>query len=147
MHNREQEPKLKAKLPFSHGMLEAFKRILSYKKYPGMVAWIFHRLSGIGLVVYLILHINGLKALYDPTKFDMVMSMYRSPMFKAGEIVLLAMVIYHSINGLRIVLIDVLGWTVHQKRLYAVTIAVTLILVVLGGYPIIAPYFINPLLH
>ncbi len=143
----EQNPKLKAKAPYSHGLTEALKQILTYRKFPGMVAWIFHRLSGIGLVAYLALHINGLKALYDPLQFDIAMSIYRSPLFKLAEVALLVIVVYHSINGLRIVLIDVLGWTTEQKRLYTVTIIVSLILIVLAGYPIFAPYFITPFLN
>lgn len=147
MSNLEQNPKQTAKYQYTHGLVEALKQILAYRKFSGMTAWILHRLSGIGLVIYLILHINGLKALYDPVQFDIVMSAYRSPLFKFGEFILLALVVYHSINGVRIVLIDVLGWTVHQKRLYVITIALSLLLLILGGYPIIAPYFINPFLN
>lgn len=147
MAAKEQDPRLDAKLCYKPSFQNALKRIIGYKWHPGMLAWLLHRVTGIGLVAYLIIHIIGLRALYDPAKFDAVMSTYRSPLFKIGELALLGIVAYHSINGLRIVLIDFLGWTPQQKRLFYATLVISIIIIVLGGYPIIAPYIIYPLFN
>ncbi|NTW48541.1 MAG: succinate dehydrogenase, cytochrome b556 subunit [Chlorobiales bacterium] len=144
---KEQEPRLKAKLGYTPSFPNALKRILAYKWHPGMFAWLLHRISGVGLILYLMIHIIGLRALYDPAKFDAVMSAYRSPFFKFGELAVLAIVAYHSINGFRIVMIDFLGWTPQQKRMFYATLAISIVIIVLGGYPIIAPYFIYPLFN
>ncbi|ACF12929.1 succinate dehydrogenase, cytochrome b556 subunit [Chloroherpeton thalassium ATCC 35110] len=145
MAEKEQEPRLAAKLKYKPSFPNALKSIFSYNWHGGMWAWLLHRASGIGLVVYLIIHINGLRSMYDPVKFDMAMSAYRSPLFKIGELVILALVAYHSINGFRIVMIDFLGWTPQQKRMFFATVALSIVIIALGGYPIVAPYFINTL--
>ncbi len=140
-----QNPKTAPKLPYVAGFQGTVQRILEYKWRPGMWAWILHRISGIGMVVYLVIHIFGLRALYDPAKFDALMSSYRSPLFKLGEFALLAIVTYHSINGFRIVMVDFLGWSPKQKRMFYATLALSVLIILLGGYPILAPYFITPL--
>ena len=104
-----------------------------------MWAWILHRASGIGMVIYLVLHVYGLRVLYDPVKFDELISTYRSPLFKLGEFALLAIVTYHSINGFRIVMVDFLGWSPKQKKMFYTTVALSAVIILLGGYPILAP--------
>lgn len=103
-----------------------------------MLAWLLHRATGIGMMVYLVLHVFGLRALYNPVHFDELMSEYRSPLFKVGELLLLIGVSYHSVNGFRIVMIDFLGWSPQQKKMFYTTLGLSIVLVVLGGYPIVA---------
>ncbi|RMH59876.1 MAG: succinate dehydrogenase, cytochrome b556 subunit [Bacteroidetes bacterium] len=110
-------------------------RIVRYKIRTGMFAWMAHRLSGIAIVIYLILHVWGLKALTDRDAFNALIAGYHAPIFKIGEFLLLAAVAYHAFNGLRIVLIDFLGWSPKQKRLFWTLAAVTAAIVVIGGYP------------
>jgi succinate dehydrogenase / fumarate reductase, cytochrome b subunit len=139
-------PKTAAKLGYKVSLQNAVNKILAYKWRAGMWAWVLHRGSGIGMVVYLVLHIFGLRALYDPVKFDALMTTYRSPLFKLGEFALLAIVTYHSVNGFRIVMVDFLGWSPKQKKMFYATLAISALIILLGGYPIMYPYFIAPLL-
>ncbi len=108
-----------------------------YKVRTGMFAWMLHRLTGVALVVYLILHVWELRALTDPDAFNALITKYHAPIYKIGEFLLLGAVVYHALNGLRIVLIDFLGWSPNQKRLFWTLGAVAVILMVVGGYPII----------
>ena len=132
-------PKTAAKIPYLPNFSNAISSILGYKWNPGMWAWLLHRLSGVGMVVYLVLHIIGLRSLYDPLKFDQLISTYRSPLFKLGELALLAIVTYHSINGFRIVMVDFLGWSPKQKKMFYATVVLSVLIILLGGYPIMAP--------
>jgi succinate dehydrogenase / fumarate reductase cytochrome b subunit len=100
-----------------------------------MTAWILHRLSGVALVIYLVLHIWGLRALTDRAAYNELIAKYHAPIFKLGEFFLLAAVVYHAMNGLRIVLIDLLGWSPNQKRLFWTLSLVALALLAVGGYP------------
>jgi len=100
-----------------------------------MFAWMMHRLTGVGLVVYLIIHIWGLKSLSDPATFNALIAKYHSPIFKIGEFALLVAVVYHAMNGLRIVLIDFLGWSPKQKKLFWTLGAVTAVIILVGGWP------------
>lgn len=112
-----------------------------YKVRTGMFAWILHRLTGVGLVVYLMIHVWGLRALSDPVSFNALITKYHSPIFKLGEFLLLVAVVYHAMNGLRIVLIDFLGWAPRQKKLFWTLGAVALVLIVVGGYPSLAALY------
>ncbi|WP_022836671.1 succinate dehydrogenase, cytochrome b556 subunit [Salisaeta longa] len=110
-------------------------RFQRYRIRTGMFAWMAHRLSGVALVVYLVIHIWGLKALTNEATFNELIASYHAPIFKVGEFLLLAAVVYHAMNGLRIVLIDFMGWSPNQKRLFWTLGAVALILIAVGGYP------------
>ena len=110
-------------------------RFQRYRIRTGMFAWMAHRLSGLAIVVYLILHVWGLKALTDREAFNELIAGYHAPIYKVGEFLLLAAVAYHAMNGLRIVLIDFLGWSPNQKKLFWTLGAVTAVIIVVGGYP------------
>ncbi len=114
------------------------KRFQWYKVRTGMFAWMLHRLTGVALVVYLTVHIWGLRKLSDADAFNALITSYHAPIFKVGEFLLLGAVVYHALNGLRIVLIDFLGWSPNQKRLFWTLGAVAAVIMVVGGYPIIA---------
>jgi len=114
---------------------EQDSRFQRYRVRTGMFAWMMHRLTGVGLVVYLIIHIWGLKSLSDPETFNALIAKYHSPIFKVGEFALLVAVAYHAMNGLRIVLIDLLGWSPKQKKLFVTLGIVTLLIIAVGGYP------------
>lgn len=114
---------------------ESPARFQRYRVRTGMFAWMAHRLSGVAIVVYLVLHIWGLRALTDRAAYNELIAKYHAPIFKVGEFLLLCAVVYHAMNGLRIVLIDFLGWSPNQKRLFWTLGVVALVLIAVGGYP------------
>lgn len=109
-----------------------------YKMRVGMFAWILHRLTGLALVGYLVVHIWGLKAITNPDAYNALITSYHAPIFKVGEFLLLGAVVYHALNGLRIVLIDFMGWSPNQKKLFWTLGIVAAVLFAVGGYPSIA---------
>lgn len=122
-------------------------RFQRYRVRTGMFAWILHRITGVGLVGYLILHVWGLRALTNREAFNELIAGYHSPITKVGEFLLLAAVAYHAMNGLRIVLIDFLGWSPNQGKLFWTLGAVTLVIIIVGGWPSIyalGEYFFGP---
>ncbi len=110
-------------------------RFQHYRIRTGMFAWIAHRLTGVGLVVYLAIHVWGLRSLSDPEAFNALIANYHGPLYKGLEFLLLIGVVYHALNGVRIVLIDFLGWTPQQKRLFWTLGALAVLLIAVGGYP------------
>ena len=106
-----------------------------YKVRTGMFAWMAHRLSGVAIVVYLILHVWGLRALSNREAFNELITAYHAPLYKLGEFLLLAAVAYHALNGLRIVLIDFMGWSPQHRKLFWTLGAVAALIIVVGGYP------------
>ncbi len=114
------------------------QEVLRYKKRVGMWAWMLHRLTGLGLVAYLILHVWGLKAITNAEAYNALIASYHAPLFKVAEFGLLIAVVYHALNGVRIVLIDFMGWSPNQKKLFWALGAVAVLLIAVGGYPSIA---------
>ena len=83
------------------------KTMFTYEKAPGAWSWGLHRITGLGLMAYLYMHILALHTLQiGPEEFNAEMAIFKAPVFMFFEWVLFALVLFHSFNGLRIVLVD-----------------------------------------
>ena len=81
--------------------------LFRYRGSEGMLAWAFHRISGVAIWVFIVLHVFDIwLAGADPKLYDEVLRIYASPIGRVGETLLGAALLYHSLNGLRIVIID-----------------------------------------
>ncbi len=88
-----------------------------YRGRTGFWAFILHRLSGLLLLFYLTLHIWVTHHLsWGEEEFDRIMEFLSSPLFKFLEIGLLGVILYHGLNGLRVILID-LGLGIEKQKL------------------------------
>jgi succinate dehydrogenase / fumarate reductase cytochrome b subunit len=106
-----------------------------------MLAWAFHRISGVAIWLFILLHVLDIwLAQANPSLYDDVLQIYASPGGRVGETLLGAALLYHALNGLRIILMDF--WprlTLYQKQLWA---AAWVIFVVVGlpvAYVILKP--------
>ncbi|HLI89406.1 MAG TPA: hypothetical protein VKV37_12010 [Ktedonobacteraceae bacterium] len=71
----------------------------------GMWAYALNRITGIGLVVYLYLHLVILSQLPGgPGSWNAFVALARSPFFLTLDVVLIAGILIHGLNGLRIAL-------------------------------------------
>ena len=88
-------------------------------QYTGMLAHVIQRVTGVLLLLYLFLHVRTIHELSrGPKAFDAALHTFSSPIFKSLEIGLLATVILHALNGIRITLID-LGYAhIGQRQLF-----------------------------
>jgi succinate dehydrogenase / fumarate reductase cytochrome b subunit len=84
-------------------------------RYVGNAAFWIQRLTGVALVGYLIVHVHTIRDLQDPEKFDAALKTFGKPLFKLAEIGLLATVILHALNGVRLTMID-LGVELTRQR-------------------------------
>lgn len=83
------------------------KVVKSYRWQVGSAAYFLHRLSGLALMAYLPLHIWVMHYLrHGAGDFNATMAFVNQPLFKLAECALFAAVIYHCLNGLRIVTVD-----------------------------------------
>ncbi len=93
-----------------------------------MLSWALHRISGLGILAFLLLHIIDIFLIgYGPKSFNDLVFIYKNPVFRAGEVLLVAAVYYHAANGVRIILIDF--WQAaykYERQLYWAVIAVFL---------------------
>jgi succinate dehydrogenase / fumarate reductase cytochrome b subunit len=93
---------------------------MRYKMREGMIAWILHRVTGAGVVLFLLLHISDITLIgWGPAWFNKLLFIYRAWPFRVMEVFLLAAVLFHALNGIRIILIDF--WPAaagFQKKLF-----------------------------
>ena len=94
--------------------------LLRYRGSEAMLAWAFHRISGVAIWVSILLHVFDIwLAGANPGLYDEVLAVYGSPPGRVGEMLLGAALLYHALNGLRIILIDF--WpalTRYQRQLW-----------------------------
>lgn len=98
----------------------------------GNITYLFHRITGIGLVVYLILHTYVLSsAISGKDSFDKRMGAVQNPLFAFFEILLIAGVFFHMLNGVRISICDFFGLSrAHKLFFWVEMILFTAIMVV-----------------
>ncbi|GBD97276.1 MAG TPA: succinate dehydrogenase, cytochrome b556 subunit [Nitrospirae bacterium] len=109
---------------------------MKYKWHTGSIAWIIHRVSGILLLLYIFLHLYVLSNLKDPQKFESIMKAMDNPFVKIGEAGLLFLVIAHSLNGIRLTLLDIGTPTKYQKLLFRAAAIIGGIIFLIGAWPI-----------
>lgn len=81
--------------------------MLRYRGSEGMIAWAFHRVSGLAIWVFIVLHVFDIwLSGANPTLYDELLVIYASPLGRIGEALLGAALLYHALNGLRIVIMD-----------------------------------------
>ena len=90
------------------------------------LAWLGHRLSGVGVLIYLFMHIVENATLsFGPEVYDWTQVLFRNLPVRLGEILLMAALVYHSLNGLRVVLMDFWPATTRWYRPLTYTVIVT----------------------
>lgn len=94
----------------------------------GWWAWLLQRITGVALVGYLFLHIITISTVQAGAEtFDDVLIFLQQPLFVVLDLLLAAMVIYHALNGVRVILFDLGLGISQQARLFWVNLALTLI--------------------
>ncbi|MBI5812245.1 MAG: succinate dehydrogenase, cytochrome b556 subunit [Meiothermus silvanus] len=91
-----------------------------YRGREGQWAFFLHRLSGIALMFWLLLHtLNISSAMWGPEVSNRLMAFFHVPIFQVGPLLVTAGALYHAFNGLRIILMDFTSWGVkYQKELW-----------------------------
>ncbi|HEX9908359.1 MAG TPA: succinate dehydrogenase, cytochrome b556 subunit [Thermoplasmata archaeon] len=105
----------------------------------GMWAWVGHRLTGLILVAYVFMHLSFLTTASldeDGASFDDLMATTSEPLFVAMDFLLVMAVIYHAMNGFRVILFDLGIGIKRQKLVFWITMAVAAVLVVAGLWAI-----------
>lgn len=78
-----------------------------YKGSPGQWSWIAHRITGIAVTLFLFAHIVDTAVVgWGPEAYDRVTSVYHNWVVKLLELGLVAAVLYHAINGMKLLILD-----------------------------------------
>lgn len=90
---------------------------IRYRGRLGHYSWLAHRLSGLGILAYLIIHVwDTANATFNPPVYEWTITLFKHPLFGVGEIFLMAALFFHAFNGIRIALLDFKPeWWRHQE--------------------------------
>ncbi len=112
-----------------------------YRGKSGQWAFIFHRISGFGIFLFLLLHVVDVSLVQNRRLYNDVHALYGNVIMRCIEVGLLFGLLYHALNGLRIVLIDFFPDAVgRDKALFGVVIFLVLAMGIPGGYVILRPW-------
>jgi succinate dehydrogenase / fumarate reductase cytochrome b subunit len=107
-----------------------------YRGREGMWAWVAHRVTGVLIFFFLFSHVMDTALVrVSPDSYDRIMATYKTPIVNLFEVGLVGAVLYHALNGLRVMAIDF--WdkgTRYQKQMSFVVVGLTLLLMVPGTF-------------
>ncbi len=90
-----------------------------YRGREGMWSWVLHRITGVGIYFFLLVHILDTALVrVSPEAYNAVIGAYQTPFMGVAEIALVAAIVFHAFNGLRIILVDF--WNIGAKHHVAI---------------------------
>ena len=106
----------------------------AYKGGIGQWSWAAHRITGLGVAAFLFGHIIDTFGVgIGPKFYDETIALYQQWWFKPFEVLLIGAVLYHALNGLRIILFDFWPSLALKQREFAVA---ELLLFAVGFAPV-----------
>jgi succinate dehydrogenase / fumarate reductase, membrane anchor subunit len=92
-------------------------RALIYEGDSGQYAWALHRATGLGIVFFLLVHILDIMLIgLGREVYDKSVDFYGKAFLLPMEIALVGALIYHALNGIRIILVDFWSSGTRQQR-------------------------------
>ena len=83
------------------------RRRTLYRGDPGMWSWVLHRITGATIFFFLFVHVLDTALVrVSPEAYNEVVNTYKTPLVGLMEVGLVAAVLYHALNGIRVILID-----------------------------------------
>ncbi|GGP59268.1 succinate dehydrogenase, cytochrome b556 subunit [Saccharothrix coeruleofusca] len=73
----------------------------------GMWSWVAHRITGVLTFFFLFAHVLDTALVrVSPDAYDKVIETYKNPVVNLFEVGLVGAVLYHALNGIRVMLVD-----------------------------------------
>jgi succinate dehydrogenase / fumarate reductase cytochrome b subunit len=105
-----------------------------YRGREGMWSWVAHRITGVLTFFFLFAHVLDTALVrVSPESYDRVIDTYKNPFVNFMELGLVGAVLYHALNGLRIIAVDFWSKGPRLQRQMLWTILVIWVLVMIPG--------------
>jgi succinate dehydrogenase / fumarate reductase cytochrome b subunit len=107
-----------------------------YRGREGMWSWVAHRVTGVLIFFFLFAHVLDTALVrVSPNSYDRIIDTYKTPIVNLMEVGLTGAVLYHALNGLRVMSIDF--WEKgprYQKQMTYAVVTVTGFVMIPGVY-------------
>ena len=107
-----------------------------YRGREGMWSWVAHRVTGVLIFFFLFAHVLDTALVrVSPDSYNRIMDTYKTPLVNLMEVGLVGAVLFHALNGIRVMLIDF--WakgTRYQKQMMYVVLGVFLLVMIPATY-------------
>ena len=108
-----------------------------------MLAWAFHRISGVAIWSFVVLHVIDIYLVGgNPAAYNEILKIYASFPGRIMEVLLGAALLYHALNGLRIIIMDFWpAMTIYHRQLWYGCWVIFVAVGIPVTYQIMAPAF------
>ena len=116
--------------------------LFGYRVSWAQLAWFGHRASGLGVLFYLLMHIVETSTLlFGPDVYNAAVGLFKNLPARLGEVLLMAALVYHALNGLRVIAMDFFpGLTVYYRPLTYGVIGATVVAMLPLTYIMVTPF-------
>lgn len=105
--------------------------VFPFKRTIGTWAFVLNRWSGLLLALYLYIHLGILTSIaVSPDAYNQFLGIARSPLGLAFDVGLILLVVYHGLNGLRIIYATLAGKIERHEFQFWLVVALTLVVTV-----------------
>jgi succinate dehydrogenase / fumarate reductase cytochrome b subunit len=118
-----------------------------YKGQSGMWSWLLHRVTGLGILLFLLVHIVDVSLLgFGPAVYNEGILLFDSIIVRLLSLALIGAVLLHGFNGVRIMVIDFWSRGVrYQFLMFVIVMVLTVVGFIPIAYFVLAPAL--PFLH
>ena len=93
-----------------------------YKGSPGQWSWLLHRITGVAVILFLFAHIVDTAVIgWGPEAYEKVLSVYHNWVVQLLELGLVTAVLYHAINGTKVMIFDF--WPATTRHMRGISLA------------------------
>jgi succinate dehydrogenase / fumarate reductase cytochrome b subunit len=98
-----------------------------------MWSWVGHRITGVVIFFFLLVHVLDTSLVrVSPEAYTAVIGAYKNPIMGLGEAALVAAIVFHAFNGLRIIAVDFWKKGAKYQRQMLWTVLVLWVIVMVG---------------
>lgn len=110
-----------------------------YRGREGQWAFWLHRLSGLAILAYLLIHVVSISLfVFGESPYRTLHGLYDFWLFRLGLIAVTGGVLYHALNGLRIIVMDFTGTGVaYQRQLWYAVLVLSLLGTAYAAYMVV----------
>ena len=107
-----------------------------YRGAEGMWSWVAHRITGVLTFFFLFAHVLDTALVrVSPDSYNRIIETYKNPLVNLLEVGLVGAVLFHALNGIRIMLVDFWSQgTRYQRTMLWIVVATWIVVMVPAVY-------------